>query len=529
MDRALAPSDGWWRRLARRPGVHLTVLLGGPERRRTVLLLAAVLSLSSADSGTIGALAPQLEASFKIGNIKLGLLLTVSSLIGAAATLPMGVLVDRSPRVRLLVASVGAWMLALIASGLAVNYLMLLLTRVALGAVLAVAGPAVASLTGDLFPGAERARIYGYILTGELVGAGAGLLVAGNIGAALGWRAAFFVLVAPCAALAVALHRLLREPARGGQSRMAPTTGSNTQAVNAPPQRRRPLRLGQRVRARSDIEPDSALVLHDDPATMTPWAAIRYILRVHSNRALIASSALGYFFLAGLRAFAVLFARGHFGISQATVSLLLIVIGIGSVLGTLASGRLADRLIARGRLDARLLLAGGAFAAAAIIFVPGLLTTQLVVAIPLLTVAAGFLAAPNPPLDAARLDVMPARLWGRAESARTFVRSVLEAFAPLLFGIISQQLGGSQVNLGAGVNSSHSTLSPAATHGLQLTFLIMLVPLAASGAVLLVNRRVYLNDVATADASDHITAPPRQPERHNREASTPPKQNKKLS
>jgi len=51
---------------------------------------------------------------------------------------------------------------------------MLLLTRLALGAVVATATPVVASLTRDLFPPGERGHIYGYILTGELAGAGLG-------------------------------------------------------------------------------------------------------------------------------------------------------------------------------------------------------------------------------------------------------------------------------------------------------------------------------------------------------------------
>ncbi len=39
-------------------------------------------------------------------------------------------------------------------------------------------------------------------------------------------------------------------------------------------------------------------------------------------------------------------------------------------------------------------------------------------------------------------------------------------------------------------------------HGIGLTFLIMLLPLAASGIVLLLSRRIYLGDIVTADASD---------------------------
>lgn len=90
--------------------------------------------------------------------------MTVSSLVGAIATSPAGVLIDRVPRVRLLSAAVAMWSLAMLVSGLATSYAMLLATRTALGIVVAVAGPAIASLTGDLFPAQDRGRIFGYIL-----------------------------------------------------------------------------------------------------------------------------------------------------------------------------------------------------------------------------------------------------------------------------------------------------------------------------------------------------------------------------
>ena len=201
---------------------RLTDAVGGPARRRVVLLLAAVLSLESADSGTVGALAAQLERAFHIGNTELGLLITVSSLVAALASLPMGVVADRSKRVRVLAVTVALWAAGMVASGLATSYLMLLLTRLTLGVTIAAAGPMVASLTGDLFPAKERSRIYGMILTGQLLGGGVGLIFSADIGALAGWRAPFFVLALPSFVLAYCLYRLLPEPARGRAELAAP-------------------------------------------------------------------------------------------------------------------------------------------------------------------------------------------------------------------------------------------------------------------------------------------------------------------
>jgi len=61
-------------------------------------------------------------------------------------------------------AAIVLWGVAMISSATVSSFGDLLVTRVALGAVTAAAGPVVASLVGDYFAGAERGRIYGYIL-----------------------------------------------------------------------------------------------------------------------------------------------------------------------------------------------------------------------------------------------------------------------------------------------------------------------------------------------------------------------------
>ena len=76
-----------------------------------------------------------------------------------------------------------------------------------------------------------------------------------------------------------------------------------------------------------------------DPADLSTWGAVRYVLRIRSNLVLIGASVLGYFFLAGVRSFALLFSEGHFQISQGEASLLFVLIGVGAVAGTLVGGR----------------------------------------------------------------------------------------------------------------------------------------------------------------------------------------------
>src|SRR5262245_66587770 len=77
----------------RRAGVRaLTTRLGGAERTRVIVLLASVLALSSADAATVGAAARPLRDALGISNTDIGLLVTVTALVGAVASVPFGVL-----------------------------------------------------------------------------------------------------------------------------------------------------------------------------------------------------------------------------------------------------------------------------------------------------------------------------------------------------------------------------------------------------------------------------------------------------
>ena len=53
------------------------------------------------------------------------------------------------------------------------------MTRLLLGFALAATGPVVVSLTGDFIEPGNRAQILGWILSGEIVGSGIGLVIAG--------------------------------------------------------------------------------------------------------------------------------------------------------------------------------------------------------------------------------------------------------------------------------------------------------------------------------------------------------------
>lgn len=526
MGRDGLPGTQLARQLIRRGRAVAVNAAGGPARARVALTLAAVLAVNGADVGTISSTADNLERAFHVGNTQIGLLLTIVSITGAVFTVPAGVLTDRVRRTRLLGASIAAWAVATVVSGAAPSYLWLLLARVALGVLTATTGPAVASLTGDFFPAAERARIYGLILGGELAGSGLGFLVSGDVSSVTTWRAAFWWLAVPTLALAWVVWRL-PEPARGGASRIpagaTEVRGERDVKEAAEPgtggrARRRGRRaargeqgLVEQAVGTADVRPRQDLVLREDPAGRPLWWAVRYVLRVRTNVVIIIASALGYFFFAGLRSFAVIFSTGHYGISKPVASLLMVIIGIGTLAGVYVGGRATDRLLRRGHLRVRVLVPAVCLLAVTPVFAFGIAVRSVPVALPVLIAAGFLLGAPNPAMDAARLDIMPAGLWGRAEAVRTALRAAGEAAAPLLFGFVSQYVfggPGSASSNGAGDASGPASpgtpggvTSAANSAGLEYTFLLFLGTLLIAGLFALVALRTYPRDVATAVAS----------------------------
>jgi MFS family permease len=485
-------------------GSRLTAVLGGPARAQIVLVLAGVLALSSADAATVGASAIELRSHLHINNTDIGLLVAVSALVGAVAAVPFGVLADRVRRTWTLSTTVLLWGVAMLWSAMADSFGELLLTRLALGVVTAAAGPIVASLVGDYFPSRERGRIYSFILTGELIGAGVGFAITGDI-AALSWRAAFVILAIPAFFLAYLVFRL-PEPRRGGQGPLLADADSRPLGADdaEPEPETDRVTDAQRLALERNIAPDPRLVREGSVGRLGFMAAARYVLHVRTNVALIISGACAYYFLAGVQTFGVEFVHAQYHVNQVFANGLMLVVGVGAAAGVLISGPLSDRLLARGHLKARIQV--GAYAAfiTVIVFVPALITHSSFTALPYMILAGAALSAQNPPIDAARLDIMPASLWGRAEGIRTFVRTGAQALAPLLFGAVSDLLSGSHPY-----------------SGLRWTFVIMLLPLGASVVFLFRAMQTYPTDVVTAAVVTQATAPNRSQgtaERHAGEA-----------
>ena len=459
---------GRCREAVRGGGAHDT---GLRAHRSVFVALAAVLALDAADRSALGVLAPALKGEFHIGNGTIGLLASAFSIVGGLATIPIGVLTDRTRRVTILVVSIVIWSVAMGLAAAAMTLAVLFVARSALGILTAAGGPPVTSIVGDLVSPDVRGRVIGWVKSGELVGAAGGFVVTGVLVSLFSWRSAFVALGLIGLVVGAAVVRI-PEPRRGGEGR----TDDGPERLDEPSQLRELIE-------EEGAEPKPELVLDGDVADMGLPAAIHYVTHVRTLVMIIAAGALGDFFFTAVQVFGVLFLVEQFDISASTAGLLIPAVGVAGFFGVIAGGRFGDWLLERHVVTGRLKVGAWSYLAVAVLFTPVLLTTSLAVALPFLTLAGVFLMAPVAPLEAARLDVVHPQLRGRAESARTVARVVAQAAAPLVFGILSDQLAGGGAD------------------GLRAAFLVYLSLLAVSSLLLVLAGREYPREVASVQES----------------------------
>jgi sugar phosphate permease len=282
----------------------------------------------------------------------------------------------------------------------------------------------------------------------------------------LSWRWNFWLLAVGGLALSFAFWRL-QEPKR--QSTSGPARGAGKSRS----------RLQQIVQERG-VEPSRSAMLNEPPTEMNMWDAAKYVVRVRTDLIVLIARSFGDFFFQAIGMFAIVFATQWYRIGQSQADIALLIVGVGAVAGVLVAGWLSDRLLARGHANSRVWLGAVGYIVAPLSLFPALLTHSLYIAVPLFMVTAFFLAGAAPPLDAVRIDVLVARLRGRAEAVRQVLRTLAEGGAPAVIGLLADHLAG------------------GGAAGLRFAFFILLPFLLADGLVTLLALRTYQPDVAAA-------------------------------
>jgi MFS family permease len=189
-------------------------------------LLLAMNLFNYIDRQVLAAVEPEICHSLFPGQDPDGpVVLTQSGLLASAflvsymLTAPLfGALAQRFPRWKLIAVGVIVWSLATGASGLAMSFMVLLLTRCFVGVGEGAYGPLAPTILSDCFPVARRGKIlslfYVAIPVGGAMGYALGGLAAKLDPARESWRWAFFVVVVPGLILGI-VSLLMRESPTG--------------------------------------------------------------------------------------------------------------------------------------------------------------------------------------------------------------------------------------------------------------------------------------------------------------------------
>ena len=394
-----------------------------------LVALAATTALESGERQSLSQAVDGIQHQFHVSDFAIGFLPFAMAIVGVIGAFPIGILTDRARRTLLLAGAMLVWTLCMGLNGLASSYALLFLFRMGVGAVEAN-GPAAVSLLSDYYPVKDRARMMGLYQSGALVGAIIGLVIGGVVVGAWGWRWAFLMWI-PFGLLATAFMFRQPEPNRGDhdaefEADLALTTPGGTDVADL-------------VTLRG-LLPEPKRVGTLDYDNCTPREVGRELLRIKSMWFGVACLTISQLLLNALQFWGVPYFKRVHHMSAAGAGGVTALLGLGSVVGILGGGFLADRYLARGHINARVYVVAFGSIAATVVLMPAFWSTNLAITAPLLFVGGAFLTLPVAPAEALVSDVVVSELRGRAATVRSVVRA-LSAAGPVFIGLLSNAIG----------------------------------------------------------------------------------------
>lgn len=185
-------------------------------RWRLVAALFIVAALNYGDRTSISSVFPLLRRDLGLSDVQLGGLGTAFLWAYAIGSPFAGMVADRWPRGRVLLASLSGWSSVMLLTGFAGTYWQLIATRVLLGAAECFYLPAATAMLADYHGTATRATAMGLHTAGLSLGLISGGVIAGYLGDHYGWRPGFFLLGGAGLLVALLIARLLWKPEAAG-------------------------------------------------------------------------------------------------------------------------------------------------------------------------------------------------------------------------------------------------------------------------------------------------------------------------
>ena len=210
-----------------------------PKYAWSLLVFLTLAYISSfLDRYILGLLIDPIKADTGASDTQMGLLSSAFTWVYALAALPLGFLVDRVNRTKIVAIGIFLWSLATVWTGVAKNFVHLFAARMSVGIGEAVLSPAAFSMIGDSFPKERRGLPIAVYSMALVIGAAIANLLAGGIiawaetvgdvilpffGEIATWQFIFIVVGLPGFILAL-VFLLFKEPKRIESS---PREGTN--------------------------------------------------------------------------------------------------------------------------------------------------------------------------------------------------------------------------------------------------------------------------------------------------------------
>ncbi|MHB8467882.1 MAG: MFS transporter, partial [Acidimicrobiales bacterium] len=295
-----------------------------------------------------------LKHTFHVNDAAIGAVPFGVAIAGNVGAVPVAALCARHKRTAVLAGMFVLWGILMALSGVApvfsvfgvaaAGFVVFAIFRT-LSALLEATDPATLPLIADWWPVEDRARRVSVFNTFAGIGTFAGLIAAGVMVDKVGWRWAFIVWM-PFAWIGALLIRSRVEPPRGGQDAA----------------------YGDRLEALAGEDRDLVATIVEQPAVSDPdldtpppldrWAVVREIVRLRSWRYVAVGLAVSGIMGNAMMNWGLAYFKRTFGLTGTQAAELAPLLGVGAFVGLLGGGYLADRLLARGMLRARMYVAG---------------------------------------------------------------------------------------------------------------------------------------------------------------------------
>ena len=179
-------------------------------------ILVIVYTFNFIDRNILSILLQSIKTDLNLSDTSLGLLSGFAfAAFYATLGIPIAKYADRGNRRNLISISLAIWSLMTALSGLAQNFLHLLVARIGVGIGEAGCSPPAHSMISDYFPANKRSTALGIYSLGIPFGIMFGLFAGGWIDEMFGWRAAFFIVGVPGILIAIIFRFTVKEPTRG--------------------------------------------------------------------------------------------------------------------------------------------------------------------------------------------------------------------------------------------------------------------------------------------------------------------------